>query len=234
MTGVSSSVLAEVGKTALVTTLLVHGAGSTGTAATELLGLRSDIVLIQDRTGDVEQVILQIEAAWARHPDCTALVGVSLGAHAVARWAASTSRPLPRIACVLPAWTGSPASAADATARAARDVAREGSETILERLHRESPHSDVVRLLQLAWPTYTDEQLALCLTRASHGRGPHPEELAAITAPVAVIGWRGDAFHPESIAHQWARHLRCPTVALAARPDVHLLQRALSTAPGWG
>lgn len=223
-----------MGKTAVVTTLVVHGAGSTGAVAAELLGLDSDVVLIEDRTGDVEQVILQIEAAWARHPDCTALVGVSLGAHAVARWAASTARPLPRIACVLPAWTGSPTAAADATAGAAHDVAREGSAAILARLQRESPHSDVVRLLQLAWPTYADEQLARSLTCASQGRGPHPEELAAISAPVVVIGWRGDAFHPDCVAHEWARHLRRPTLALAARPDVQLLQRALSTAPGWG
>lgn len=222
-----------MGKTALVTIVLAHGAGSTGTAAAELLGLGSDTVLVEDRTGDVEQVIPQLEAAWARNPDCTALVGVSLGAHAVARWAASTSRPLPRIACVLPAWTGSPTSAADATARAARDIAREGSAMILERLQRESPHSDVVRLLQLAWPTYSDDQLVQSLMSASRGRGPHPEELAAIPSPVTVIGWRGDAFHSPSVAHEWARHLRRPTIALAARPDVQLLQRALSTAPGW-
>lgn len=222
-----------MGKTALVTTLLVHGAGSTGAAAAELLGLGSDIVLVEDRSGDVDQVILQLEAAWASNPDCTALIGVSLGAHAVARWAASTSHPLPRIACVLPAWTGSPTSAADATAGAARDVAQEGSAAILGRLQRESPHSDVVRLLQLAWPSYSDDQLAHSLTRASRGRGPYPEELAAISAPVAVISWRGDAFHPDDVAHEWARHLRRPTLALAARPDVHLLQRALSTAPGW-
>lgn len=223
-----------MGKTAPVTTVIVHGAGSTGAAAAELLGLGSGVVLVEDRTGDVEQVIPHLDAALARNPDCTALVGVSLGAHAVARWAASALSPLPRIACVLPAWTGSPTSAADATARAARDVAREGSTTILGRLQRESPHSDVVRLLQLAWPAYSDEQLSRSLTCASRGRGPHPEELAAISAPVAVIGWRGDAFHPESVAHEWARHLRRPTIALAARPDMHLLQRALSTVPGWG
>ena len=223
-----------MGKTAPVTTVLVHGAGSTGAAAAELLGLGSGVVLVEDRTGDVEQVIPHLEAALARNPDCTTLVGVSLGAHAVARWAASAPSPLPRIACVLPAWTGSPTSAADATARAARDVAREGSATILERLERESPHSDIVRLLQLAWPAYSDEQLSRSLTCASRGHGPHPEELAAISAPVAVIGWRGDAFHPESVAHDWAHHLRRPTIALAARPDMHLLQRALSTAPGWG
>lgn len=216
-----------------MTTLLVHGAGSTGAAAARLLGVGSDTVLVEDRTGDVEQVIRVIEAALVGNPDCTALVGVSLGAHAVARWAASTSRPLPRIACVLPAWTGAPTAAADATALAARNVTREGSKAILESLQHESPHSDVVRLLQLAWPAYADEQLARSLTCASRGRGPHPDELAAITAPVAVIGWRDDAFHPESVAHQWARHLRRPTLALAARPEIRLLQQALSTAPGW-
>ena len=223
-----------MGKTAVVTTLLVHGAGSTGAAAAELLGLGSDTVLVEDRTGDVEQVIAALETALARHADCTALVGVSLGAHAVARWAGAHPYPLPRIALVLPAWTGDPSAAADATARAGRDVARDGSAAILASLERESPHSDVVRLLQLAWPAYSTEDLARSLTCASQGRGPHPWELAAISVPVAVIGWRGDAFHPDAVAHQWARHLRHSTLALAARPETRLLQRALSTAPGWG
>lgn len=223
-----------MGKTALVTTLLVHGAGSTGPAAAELLGLGSVTAMIEDRSGDVEQVIPAIEAAVVRHPDCTALVGISLGAHAVVRWAASTLLPLPRLACILPAWTDTPGLAGAATAMAARDVARAGSAAILEALERESPHSDVVRLLQLAWPVYSDEELARSLTCASQGRGPQPEDLAAIPAPVAVIGWRGDVFHPESVARDWARHLRRPTLALAARPEMRLLQQALSTAPGWG
>lgn len=223
-----------MGETALVTTLIVHGAGSTGDAAARLLGLGSGAVLVEDRTGDVDQVIAALEEAMDEHPSCTAIVGVSLGAHAVARWASATSRPLPRLACVLPAWTGSPAAAAEATALSAREVSCEGSAAILSRLQRQSQHSDVVRLLQLAWPVYSDEKLVEVLTRASRSPGPLPQELAEISAPVAVIGWRGDAFHPEHVTRDWARHLRRPTVALAARPEMRLLQHALSTAPGWG
>lgn len=222
-----------MGETAPVTIVLVHGAGSTGAAAAELLGLGSGTVLLEDRSGDVDQVVAALDATMGRHPDCGALVGVSLGAHAVARWASTAAGDVPRITCVLPAWTGEPSEAAGATALAGREVETEGTAAILARLSRESPHSDVVRLLGLAWPHYSDAQLARALARAGRGRGPTREELAAITVPVTVVGWRGDPFHPDCVTRQWASHLRRPTVAVAARPETRLLRQALSAAPGW-
>ena len=221
-----------MGETSPVTTVVVHGAGSTGAAAGALLGLGSDADYVEDRSGDVEQVMASLDDTIARQPGCTHLVGISLGAHAVARWASSATKPVPRLVLVLPAWLGAPAATAQATAAAGRSVAVDGITAILEQLAHEGSHPDVVRLLQLSWPEYSDDELSRCLARASSGSGPTPADLAAIAAPMTVVGWRGDAFHPESAVHAWARHLRRPAVVMAARPEIRLLRQALATAPG--
>lgn len=212
-----------------MTTVVVHGAGSTGTAAARLLGAGPEALLLEDRSGDVEAIIDLIGATMRDRSDITALVGISLGAHAVARWASVEQSALPALTCVLPAWTGEAGASAEATAAAARRVADEGIDPLLQRLRHDALYPDVVELLDLAWSDYADAPLAEALERASTGRGPTPEELAAIPAPVAVIGWSGDAFHPEDVARIWARHLRRPTIAIAARPEIRLLRQALAT-----
>jgi pimeloyl-ACP methyl ester carboxylesterase len=212
-----------------VTTVIVHGAGSTGGAAATLLGAGADAVLIEDRSGDVDAVIASLEATLAGHPDCSVLVGISLGAHAVARWASTSRRPLPRLVCVLPAWTGPPGPTAGATALAAQQIAADGATAVLDRLTAEGRYPDVVQLLRVAWRDYSDDALSAGLTRASTGRGPTPAELASISVPVAIVGWRGDALHPAAVTHEWAQYLRWPTIALAARPEIRLIRQALAT-----
>ena len=212
-----------------MTTVIVHGAGSTGGAAATLLGAGADAVLIEDRSGDVDAVIASLEATLAGHPDCSVLVGISLGAHAVARWASTSRRPLPRLVCVLPAWTGPPGATAGATALAAQQIAADGATAVLDRLTAEGRYPDVVQLLRVAWRDYSDDALSAGLTRASTGRGPTPAELASISVPVAIVGWRGDALHPAAVTHEWAQYLRWPTIALAARPEIRLIRQALAT-----
>ena len=221
-----------VSETAHVTTVIVHGAGSTGAAAASLVGARPEAVLLEDRTGDVQRVAESIEATLASREDCTSLVGVSLGAHAVALWASRTRLPLPHLACVLPAWMGQPAAAAAATAASARAIAVDGATGLLTRLAAQAAHDDVIDLLRLAWSDYDDATLVKCLLRASEGRGPSANDLASIPAPVTVVGWRGDDLHPASLALEWASHLQRPIIVMAARPEIRLLQRALATAPG--
>lgn len=211
-----------------MTTVVVHGAGSTGAAAAALLGSGPDSVLIEDRSGDIDEVIASVEATLVDVPGCSTLVGISLGAHAVARWASTAHRPLPRIVCVLPAWTGPPGSTAYATALAAQQIAADGANAVLDRLTAEDRYPDVVQLLRVAWDDYSDDMLSSCLFRASSGRGPTPAELASIPVPVAVVGWRGDAFHPAAVAHEWATHLRWPTIAMGAYPEIRLMRQALT------
>lgn len=216
-------------ETARVTTVVVHGAGSTGAAAARLLGCGPDAHLVEDRSGDVDQIIDLIDTAVAARPDVTDLMGVSLGAHAIARWAARAQPPVPRLWCVLPAWTGEAGATAQVTAAAARAVADEGIGAQLTRLHRDALLPDVVALIQHAWQAYADDELARALDRASTGRGPMAAELAAIPVPVTVIGWAGDAFHPADVVHAWGRHLQRPILALAARPEIRLIRQALRT-----
>jgi pimeloyl-ACP methyl ester carboxylesterase len=212
-----------------VTTVVVHGAGSSGQAAARLLGCGPGALLVEDRSGDVEAIIDLIDATVAARSDVTDLMGISLGAHAIARWASRAQRPVPRVWCVLPAWTGDAGATAQVTAAAARAVADDGIATLLQRMHRDALYPDVVSLVQQAWDDYADDELARALDRASAGRGPTAEELAAIPVPVTVIGWAGDAFHPEDVVRTWGRHLRQPTLAIAARPETRLIRQALRT-----
>jgi pimeloyl-ACP methyl ester carboxylesterase len=193
------------------------------------LGAGADAVLIEDRSGDIDAVIASIDATLAGQPDCTSLVGISLGAHAVARWASMARRPPTRLVCVLPAWTGPPGPTAGATAIAARQIAVDGATAVLDRLTAEGRYPDVVQLLRVAWRDYADDALSASLSRASTGRGPTPAELASIPVPVALVGWRGDALHPAAVTNEWARHLRWPTIAMAARPEIRLIRQALAT-----
>jgi hypothetical protein len=215
-----------------MTLVIVHGAGSTGAAAAHLLGAGDDAVLVEDRSGDIDLVLETLRATLADLGDCSILVGVSLGAHAVARWASAATRPLPRLLCVLPAWTDRPGGSAEATAAAARGITSEGIGGTLDRLAAGEDHPDVVQLLRIAWPDYSDDSLAHSLSRASSGSAPSRDQLAAIPAPVALVGWEGDAFHPASVAREWGRHLRWPTVAMAARPDIRLIRQAVATCGG--
>ena len=217
-----------MGHTADVTVVLAHGAGSTGEAARALLGLhdRADVVTIEDRTGDVESVIADIDAAIETHPDCAEIIGVSLGAHAAARWASDRDEG-PALTCVLPAWIGAAGRTALATADAARGIRESGIAVTLATMATATSHRDIAELLAMAWSNYTDEQLHTCLDNAARGRAPTDDELAAIRLPVTITGWYGDAFHPSSTACAWSRRVPGARIGLAARPSSTLLQSAL-------
>jgi len=214
--------------TADVTIVLAHGAGSTGQAARRLLGWeqRTDIVAVEDRTGDVDRVLAGIDAAVTAYPGCAEIIGVSLGAHAAARWAIGRVDG-PALTFILPAWTGPAEPTAAATADAAQGIGEVGIASTLEGLREAAAHEDIVELLGLAWDRYTDEQLRACLATAARGRGPTSLELDEIRLPARIVGWYGDVFHPASTVVEWSRHVPAARVALAARPSIPLLQAAL-------
>lgn len=229
-----------MGQDAPVTIVIAHGAGSTGRAASALLGPltpagdASDVCLVEDRTGDVAHVVQALEEAVRSAPVCSTVIGISLGAHAVVKWAARASlthpdQRLPRLVCVLPAWAGSPGVAAAGTSAAAGTIRAEGIGPLLDRLSVAGRYPDVVGLLRLAWADYSDESLSRCLEAASAGAGPTREELASIRAPVNVVSWMGDDFHPAEVGREWAGHLGRSTLAVAARPEIRLIRRALAT-----
>lgn len=218
-----------MGDTARVRIVLAHGAGSTVAAARRLMGVGddADIIGVEDRSGDVATVVDRIDAAVAATPDCTHVVGVSLGAHAVVRWARGREHT-PGLVCLLPAWVGdTPTAARSATAYAARQVRALGIRGALDALPRDAASADIADLLELSWADYTVERLHDSLATASRSAGPSREELHGVRSPMTLIGWYGDALHPHGVALEWARHLSRPRLAMAARPSVRLLQSAL-------
>lgn len=236
--------------------VIVHGAGSTCAAAAELLGIDSagDTLNLEDRSGDTDILVERLhDAVGLAGPDTT-VVGVSLGAHAIALWAAERARRgapvLGQLVCALPAWMGPPglaegpampplsASSAAATALAGERIAADGIAATLSRLQADPASADVLRLLQMSWSEYSDDVLATCLATASTGQAPDPDALRAIREPVAVLAWEHDPLHPASVAREWSRHLRRSTIAVASRPQISLMRECRATvlgaqSPGW-
>lgn len=163
------------------------------------------ISTVEERTGNVSALIEHVEGAAA---DVEAIVGVSLGAHALARWAAGRENT-PPLVLLLPAWTGEPDEVAAATLMTADSIAARGPHEILARLpHGDSAQGRISDLVRLGWSSYTPEELATALRTASSQPGPTALELMGIHAPCAIVGWADDALHPVAVAREWAAHIR--------------------------
>ncbi len=191
--------------------VLVHGAGSTRDAVTRLLGRAApdaDLLAVDGR-GDLDTVVDRLAstacAVAAEGRRLTLVGGISLGAHAVAAWAAG--RPgahLPELVLAMPAWTGPPDDLAALTASSAEEIELEGTAGILARLTAESGDDWVVDELVRAWTDADPATLARSLRAASGSRAPTLEELARIRARVVVVALADDALHPASVAEAWA------------------------------
>ena len=161
-------------------------------------------------------IVSAIEAAAGAACDANEPVivgGVSLGAHAAATWCATRAHrgaTLPDgLVLALPAWTGPPGPAAWATTSTAERIDDNGIDAVLSDLQAQWPQQRrlPLLLLGLAWPAYTDDELARALARAGRSSGPTVEQLMAITCPAVVLTWTDDPLHPEDVARVWARTL---------------------------
>lgn len=219
-----------------MTVLLVHGAGSSSDAAVAIVGpllAGRHIVTIDDRSGEIDDIVSAIEQAADSADDVTHVVGISLGAHAVALWASRRSVSSIVLVLLLPAWLGPPDATSQLTAAAAEEIRRQGIAATLTRISAESELPDVAALLEQAWSHYSDAQLAVALERASHQRAPADIDLERLVAPACVIGWEGDHLHPACMARRWGTLIPHARVAVAARPSVALLRAAVAAATGW-
>ncbi len=215
-----------------VSVILLHGAGSTGAAASALLGdcMPPSIVVrtMEDRTGNIAGLLRRLDDAAAA---AELLIGVSLGAHALARWVTGRSDGPPVILC-LPAWTGAPDAVAVATRDSASAVAREGKAAVLARLpsdHGTSP-GRIASLVRLGWSAYDDLELVAALTMASEQWGPTSAELSAISTVCAVIGWPDDGLHPLKVAQDWAQMIPDAAYYAAESCDPIALRVSVRTA----
>jgi len=187
--------------------VLVHGAGSCPATARLLLGpaVPDDVEAIAvEARGSIDQVVAAITAAAAGR-EVVLVAGISLGAHAAARWVASGGR-CAALLLVMPAWTGAPGTVARVTATSADDIERRGRDAVLAGITASTAPGDwVLEELQRGWSTYDDHQLAAALRSAASSAGPTLDELAAIDVPTAVVALADDPLHPQVVARQWVR-----------------------------
>jgi pimeloyl-ACP methyl ester carboxylesterase len=146
-----------------------------------------------------------------RRPDIAIVGGVSVGAHAVAQWAAHDDRSqrLHGLLFVMPAWTGLDRATATMTQAAAATLERTGVQDELARLRQDKhlARDWVMDELSRAWPLQADT-LADSLLRTAQSRGPYMSELARITPPVGLVALDDDPLHPAGVAMQWTRRVQ--------------------------
>jgi pimeloyl-ACP methyl ester carboxylesterase len=200
----------------LVVGLLLHGAGTDADSALRLLRpvVPPDYACrAETHDGTLEgalDVVARIERFCGKHGMCLGLLGgISVGAHAVAAWAARGSprwplRYRPELVLAMPAWTGPPDEVAALTAASADEIEREGTAGMLARLTAEAGDDWVVDELVRSWTDADPASLARSLRAAAASRAPTLDELARIRARVAVVALADDPLHPLSVAEAWA------------------------------
>ena len=218
--------------------VLAHGAGSAPRFVRAALGPALALAGVtrveapRDLTGDVDAVVDGIRAAVrslrAAGRRVAFVGGVSLGAHAAARWAAGPDVPedLDGLLLLLPAWTGSPDAVAAATAAAGDEIAAAGAAAVLARLHEDPALRGDWVLDQLAadWPGYPPGRLASSLRRAAGCPGPTDAELAGLPVPAGLVALADDPLHPAEVAQRWAALVPRAAVETVGRrePDAGL------------
>jgi pimeloyl-ACP methyl ester carboxylesterase len=205
--------------------VVLHGAGSDGTFvraafAAPLARAGYRLVAVEDRTGDPVLMALRLRRLLDRRPDIALVGGVSVGAHAAARWAASDERArrLDGLLFVMPAWTGLDWATASMTRAAAATLRQSGVHHELARLRADTELARdwVMDELSRAWPLQS-QTLADSLLRTAQSRGPYLSELAHVTTPVGIVALEDDPLHPASVAAAWTRHLRHAEVEHVSR-----------------
>jgi hypothetical protein len=240
-------VTTKAGPAGRTVAVVAHGAGSCGAVAAAILAatqLGVDAVLpVEDRTSDVELVqralAARVDQARAGGAVVRFVAGISLGAHAVARWACSGGPPdgLAGLLLVMPAWTGPPDEVAALTAAAADDVAAHGSSAVLARL-RDDPTTRgdwVVSALADGWACYDDETLVAALRRAARSPAPEVSDLQDLDLPVGLAALEDDPLHPAAVARAWAAALPRAAVESVGRhaPSAGLGVLGAAAARAW-
>ena len=205
--------------------MVLHGSGSDAAfvrSAFEVPLARQGLRLLapEDRTGDPLAMAHRLGQLVRSRADITIVGGVSVGAHAVARWAAHdrSAAQIAGLLLVMPAWTGTRAAAAELTAHSAKALRRNGVHTELLRLglDPEVARDWVMEELSRAWPQQV-ASLPDSLLQTAQSRGPLLSELSRIRIATGVVALDDDPLHPASVAEEWAARLRFARLTRVAR-----------------
>ena len=212
------------------TALLVPGSASSGDfvqrAFSPLLSSDDAVVTIGAGGGDAAVLTAGLASEYRRAVQrgdrVTAVIGVSVGAHAAAEWAAAGSgleeRP-PVLVLALPAWTGPPDETAELTAGAVAAIRQHGVPEELARLRRQFGDDWVVDELVAAWAAKPEAELLAALTATARSEAPTTDRLRMITAPTVVVAHDADPFHPATVARTWAETIPGAVLAKVGRDE---------------
>jgi pimeloyl-ACP methyl ester carboxylesterase len=160
--------------------------------------------------------------------------GVSLGAHAAARWAVRRPGATGGLLLVMPAWTGPPDAVAAVSGATADEIDRVGVEAVLARLRaltaEPSETAWVVDELHTAWRRRGRAALVAELRGVAGSRGPDTGELQGVAVPCGVVALAGDPLHPSSVAANWAARLPVAGLVTVDHPAVAADRATLGSA----
>lgn len=204
----------------MTTCLLLHGAGSTPEFITRTFGAataeRGWALVAPDVRGMTMAQMVELIAAQGlgRHD---VVGGVSLGAHAAARYCATTGWA-GRLYAVMPAWMGDPEVVAALTRSTAERIDASSIQQVLADIRAQSTaHDWILDELRTAWTAMTDAQLAHALRVAADQPAPDIAELGRITASTRVVALADDPTHPEHVASAWAAAISDATLTVLPR-----------------
>lgn len=200
--------------------LLVHGAGSSTTFLQEALApplvaagwrvvavpLRGHVGAspVTDPAGHAHDRLVADVVAVARASRVEVVGGVSRGAHAAVGAVADGLAVRGVVAC-LPAWSGRAVPGEGPHAAVAAEVRADGIAAMIERLREDHEMVPWLReVLVRDWSRHDPDSLAAALLALDGGAAPTGAEVAALRAPLAVVGWPDDPGHPLAIARDWA------------------------------
>lgn len=200
--------------------LLVHGAGSSTTFLEEALApplaaagwrvvavpLRGHVGAspVTDPAGHAHDRLVADVVAVAQVTGVEVVGGVSRGAHAAVGAVADGLAVRAVVAC-LPAWSGRAVPGEGPHAAVAAEVRTAGIAAMIERLREDHAMVPWLReVLVRDWSRHDPGSLAAALLALDGGAAPTGAEVAALRAPLAVVGWPDDPGHPLAVARDWA------------------------------
>lgn len=132
-----------------------------------------------------------------------AVGGVSIGAAVATSWALAHPSRAVAVLAALPAWTGSPGTAAAAlTAKhSAHVLRRDGLASAIAQMRESSPPwlaDELTRSWAGQWPGLPD-----AMDAAADYVAPTSDELATLAIPMGVAAATDDPVHPVEVAIEW-------------------------------